>query len=348
MPVKLGMVGAGFMGQIAHLDNYAQIEECSVVALAEVRPELRRQVASRYDIPRTYETHLDLLEDPEVEAVVAVTPRPQIGPIALDCLKAGKHLITEKPMAASLEQATLLVNAARASGVQYSVGYMKRHDEGVQLAKKLLGELVANSELGPIVYARAHCFMGDSYANAKGHIVTDEIPSGDRPMWPIAPEWVSKAREREYAWFLNVYGHNLNLLRYLLGRTPTVDFARLDRENGMVALLDFEDYTATLEAGRSSYHDWDEVTEIFFAHGRLRIVTPPALLRNVPAQIELYRGADGFESRVPHIGWTWSFRRQAEAFIKDVRSDGESLTSGADALIDMKLVEDMWRLELSR
>jgi predicted dehydrogenase len=348
MPVKVGIVGAGFMGQIAHIDNYAQIESCRIVALAEVRPELRRRVALRYDIPRTYETHLDLLDDPEVEAVVAVTPRPQIGPIALDCLKAGKHLITEKPMAATLEQATVLVDAARVSGVRYSVGYMKRHDEGVQLAKQLLDEVVASGELGPIVYARAHCFMGDSYANAGGHIVTDEVPSGDRPVWPIAPEWVSEAREREYAWFLNVYVHNVNLLRYLLGRTPTVDFARLDREDGMVALLDFQDYTATLEAGRSSYHDWDEVTEVFFAHGRLRVVTPPALLRNMPAQVELYRGADGFETRVPQSGWTWAFRRQAEAFINDVRSDGDSLASGSDGLTDMKLVEDMWRLELNR
>ncbi len=348
MPVKLGMVGAGFMGQIAHLDNYVQIEECRVIALAEMRTELRRRVALRYEIPRTYETHLELIADPDVEAVVAVTPRQQIGPIALDCLRAGKHLITEKPMAASVEQATVLVDAAQASGVRYAVGYMKRHDEGVQLAKKLLNEVIDSGELGPIVYARSHCFMGNSYANAGGHIVTNEVPSSKRPEWPIAPDWVPEERKLDYAWFLNVYCHNINLLRYLLDRTPKVDFARLDNKNGMVAMLNFDGYSATLEAGRSSYHGWDEVTEIYFSNGRVRIVTPPALLRNVPAQVELYMGGDGHESRVPQSAWTWAFRRQAEAFISDVKSNRESLTSGTDALADMRLVEDMWRMELSR
>src|SRR5581483_9533045 len=61
--LNVGMIGAGFIGQLAHLMNLVEVEECRVVALAEFRPELRRRVAARYDIPRTYPTHQELLQD---------------------------------------------------------------------------------------------------------------------------------------------------------------------------------------------------------------------------------------------------------------------------------------------
>ncbi len=107
------------------------------MALAEYRPELRRKVATRYEIPRTYATHEELLDDPAVEAVVVVTPRAYTAPVTLDCLEAGKHVLTEKPMAGTVEQAKRLVVAAQTRNLRYAVGYMKRYDEGVQLAKKL-------------------------------------------------------------------------------------------------------------------------------------------------------------------------------------------------------------------
>ena len=109
---SINYYGAGFMGQLAHIQNYLEVDGCEIVALAEPRAELRDKVCQRYGIKRSYPTHKDLLKDTEVEAVVVVVARPNIGPIALDCLNAGKHLITEKPMAATLEQAQRLVGIA--------------------------------------------------------------------------------------------------------------------------------------------------------------------------------------------------------------------------------------------
>ena len=55
--VKIGFIGAGFIGQVAHLANYKEIPGAEVVALAELRPELGELVCRRYDIPRYYESH---------------------------------------------------------------------------------------------------------------------------------------------------------------------------------------------------------------------------------------------------------------------------------------------------
>lgn len=344
----VGMVGAGFIGQLAHLMNFVEVEDCQVVALAEYRPELRRRVAQRYGIPRTYADHRQLLEDPEVEAVVVVTPRPYTGPVVLDCLEAGKHVLSEKPMAGTVEQATRLVAAARKAGVQYVVGYMKRHDEGVQKARQLLSELLATGELGPVLFARAHCYMGDSYCHADGHVVTGEKVEYPDEGWPTFPPDFPPQIGRDYAFYLNTYSHNTNLLRFLFGRAPAVDYVRFDARAGSLAVLDFGTFVASLETGRASCRGWDEVTEIYFADGRLTLRTPPALLRNVPAQVELYRAGRTQEVLLPQCDWTWAFRRQAQAFVEDVLANREPLSPGSDALEDLRLIEEMWRLQLQR
>jgi predicted dehydrogenase len=346
--VNIGVVGAGFVSQLAHIANYALLDNCRVVALAELKPRLRKLVAQRYGIVRTYPSHKELLDDQEVEAVVVVTQRPMIGPVALDCLNKGKHLITEKPMAATLRQAQILVKAALKQKVCYAVGYMKRYDEGIQQAKKIIDELLKTGELGPIIYVRAHCFMGDPYCNIDGNIVTGEKIHKDIPTWPIAPSWIRENQESEYAWFLNVYCHNINLLRFLLGSTPSVDYVRFDRKDARVALLDFGEYEAVLEAGSFTYHSWDEVTEIYFARGYLKIETPPPFLRNASAQIKLYKGKKEQQIYIPQYRRLWAFRRQAESFIACILEKRQPIASGFDALQDMRLIEEMWRMEYRR
>ncbi len=346
--LRIGMVGAGFIGQLAHLMNYVEADRCQVVALAEYRPELRRRVCERYAIPHSYETHHEMMADDEVDAVVVVTPRPYTAPIVLDCLEAGKHVLSEKPQAGTSEQADRLVEAADRNGVNYVVGYMKRHDEGVQVARRLLEELMGSGDLGPVLFARAHCYMGDSYCRADGHVVTDEKVTYADPGWPTAPEWVPPAQRPAYATFVNTYSHNTNLLRFLFGASLNVDYARLSVDTGQIAVFELGDVAATLETGRSSFRGWDEVTEIFFADGRLTLRTPPALLKNVPASVELYRAGDVQQLVSPQSNWTWSFRRQAQAFVDDVLDGNESLSPGSDSIEDLRVIERMWRADAER
>jgi predicted dehydrogenase len=344
--LNVGMIGAGFIGQLAHMMNLKEIASCNLLALAEFRPELRSRVATRFEIPRAYSTHVQLLNDADIEAVVVVTPRPQTGPVVLDCLRAGKHVLSEKPMAGTVEQAQKLVAEAKARNRLYAVGYMKRYDEGVQLAKSMLQGLMQSGELGPVLFARAHCYMGDSYCRADGHVVTEERVTYADGGWPIAPADFPEASVRDYAAALNTYSHNTNLLRFLFGKTPTVEYANFARPHGGIAVLGFGDFQATLEIGRTSNRGWDEVTEVYFADGKLTLRTPPALLKNVPAQLELYRGGSIQETRTFHCEWTWAFRRQVQAFVSDALEGRPSISSGEDAIEDVKLFETMWRKHL--
>lgn len=346
--LKIGMIGAGFIGQLAHLMNYVEVKGCKVHALAEYRPELRRKVAQRFDIPHAYETHTELLANADIDAVVVVTPRPYTAPVVLDCLRAGKHVISEKPMAGTVEQASELVAMAAKNHLHYVVGYMKRYDEGVQLAKRILEDVMASGELGSLLFARAHSYMGNSYCRADGHIVTDEKADYADAGLPVAPSSLSSKKAPSYARFVNCFSHNTNLLRYLFGKSPEVLFSHVSAPGGQIAVLDFEDFRATFETGDATNRGWDEVTEIYFSDGRITIKTPPALLKNVPASVEVYRAGKVQEISVPQCDWTWAFRRQAEAFVHDICTGSPSISPGSDAIEDLRLIEQIWSVDAKR
>ncbi len=342
-PLNIGMIGAGFVGQLAHLANYADIPECRVLGLAEVRPKLRELVSRRYDIPRAYARHSEMLEDPDIEAVVVVTRRHHTGPIALECLRAGRHLLTEKPMAATLDQASTLVGAQQ-PGTVYAVGSMRRHDEGVEMARRMLAELRESKELGEVLLVRLFCYGGQDYCNMPGFVDSGEPRPDELPSWSLAPEWLPRTWHDDYDNFVNVYVHAINLLRHLCNDTPEVRHADLRRRHGGTVLLDFASFPAVLEYGEMDHNDWIEGVEVVFSRGRLKLSLPPALLRNVPTKVELYRNTGrGEEIVAPLANWSWSFRRQAEAFVADVHHGRQPIASRQDALEDMALIEAIWQ-----
>jgi predicted dehydrogenase len=96
-PIKLGYVGCGFMAQRVHIPNFIGIDDCELIALAEVRSQLGRKVQERHKIQRLYVDHLELAQDPEIEAVAVSADFALQGEIPKDLLRAGKHVFMEKP-----------------------------------------------------------------------------------------------------------------------------------------------------------------------------------------------------------------------------------------------------------
>src|SRR5207244_8696904 len=89
-PVRLGYVGCGFMAQKVHLPNFATIPGCELVALAEVRGDLREKVADRFRIPRRYGHHLEMARDAEIDAVALSAGYALQAEMAADFLRRGK------------------------------------------------------------------------------------------------------------------------------------------------------------------------------------------------------------------------------------------------------------------
>ncbi len=340
-PLKLGIVGAGFFGQVAHIANYARLDSCEIVGLAQLRSDVRDAVAGKYNIPASYETHHELLAMSDAEAIIVVTSRPAMGPIVLDCLNAGKHVLSEKPMAGSVTLAERLVKAADEMQVKYVVGYMKRHDAGVQAGKRLLDELRDSNELGAITYVRAHCFGGDAYCGEQDYFATKEPRSGGLARWPMSPAWLPSDHRSAYETYLNTYCHNINLIRYLIGSQPVATHVQATGST-CLAMLNIGTIPALLETGILGHAGWDEVTEVFFEHGLLRLTTPAPLRRDASAKVEVYRGSSAEWEQIDTAP-SRAFRRQAEAFIAEVQGDRELIAPAKDAVNDLRLTESIWR-----
>lgn len=343
-PIRLGMIGVGYVGQVGHLLNFLEADNCEVVAIADLRPELRETVRAHHNIPEAYATHQELLERSDIDAVAVVTRPYHVGAIALDCLNAGKHVFTEKPMALTVTQSAQLVEAAKAKNLRYAVGYMRRYDEGVQLAKRVLDELVASGELGSILFARFYCFGGEDFCNCPGSVGLGEPRPEGLNSWPKAPDWLARKHHESYFRFMNIFIHDLNLMRYLFEKTPTPTHFNLRLAQHGAATFDFGDFVAVLECAEMTQDEWTEGVEILFQRGRMTIELPAAFLKGVPARVTLYRAGFSNRSETFSLDPSWSFQRQAQAFIDDITQTREPVSSGADSIEDSRLLESLWRL----
>ena len=338
--IRLGFVGAGFMGQLAHLVNLADMAGCKVVALADRRPILARRVADRYGVPRICGSHEELCADPSIDAIVQVTSDDAHAPIAIDALNAGKHVYLEKPMATNLPDARRMVEAAERNERQLMIGYMKRYDTGVELARSIITELRSTGELGTITHARGHCFGGDWICNAGPPETTDEpYPEIE----PRPPEWMAEERIRAFYGLNNVYCHNINLVRYLLGEVQALRFAALDGPTKLMVLA-MDGYDAVLDLGRLTSNFWDEAFKVYFEDGWVEIHTPPPLLRNVPAGVSVYKAGSEQRHCQPQAVRDWAFRRADAHFVECVGTGAPVRSSGADSIRDLELVEEAFRL----
>jgi predicted dehydrogenase len=349
--IRLGYVGCGFMAQKVHIPNFDSIPDCELVALAEIRQELGRTVQARFGIPRLYPDHHAMLADPDIEAIAVSAAFVVQGQIARDALLAGKHVFMEKPMAVSVQQADAILEAARQSGKRLMVGYMKRYDAGNELVKAKVDAYRASGELGPITYARNHGFCGDWVAGA-------DMPMDrtDEPMPRVAavgPEWLPPEYLNQYLGYLQQYTHNINLLRWFLdaGDQVTVRAVDLDDDGftGIVA-LDAKGTRAVVESGQVSHYRWDEHTQIYFRDGWIKTWAPPLLLRQVPAEVEIYRAGEEqtFTRAIPRPAWSWSYKREAEQFIHCLQTDAPFRSSGQDTLTDVRLFEEIFRIHLTQ
>src|SRR5579871_3438621 len=181
--VRLGFVGVGNMGQCAHLRNYGAIPDCEVVALAEPKPELARKVAARYGVRKTYVDADSLIEAEAPDALVAIQPFDRHGSIVKPLYRHGLPILTEKPLASSLETGAATLQALGAGGSWHMVGYHKRSDPATIAAKAEIDRLKRTGELGPLKYVRLTMPSGDWVAGGfVANIHTNE------PVPPMAPD----------------------------------------------------------------------------------------------------------------------------------------------------------------
>lgn len=206
--IKIALIGGGFMGK-AHSLAYAAMPMFFWPAparpvrsvIVDVSDELASMAAQRYGWENFSTSWQNVIDDPEIDAIDIATPNHLHAEIAIAAAQAGKHVISEKPLAQSVEDARLMVEAVEDAGVVHAVAFNYRRTPAVVLAKKFIDE----GAIGEIL-------------NFRGTYLQDWSADPDSPL-----SWRFQKKIAGSGAIGDIGSHVVDLARYLVGEISQVN-----------------------------------------------------------------------------------------------------------------------------
>lgn len=263
MTLKVAVIGCGSIAQNRHLPEYAANPDVTIVAMCDIVDERVQKVASIYGAT-AYTDYETLLQNETVDMVSVCLPNYLHAPVSIAALDARCHVLCEKPMATSADEAEAMIAAATKSGKKLMIGHNQRFVASHQKAK----ELLESGELGKIY----------SFRTTFGH--------GGPEGWSAdgANSWFFDKKRA----FIGVMGdlgvHKADLVRYLLGEEirdvaafiETSAKAKADVDDNAVFILRSESgIVGTLAASWAYNAQEDNSTVIFGEKGTIRLEDDP-------------------------------------------------------------------------
>lgn len=319
--LKIGVLGCGPIAQAAHLESAAKARNADLYAICDVAEDLLERMARAHAPQKAYRDYEEMLADPEVEAVIVAIADAYHVPAAIAALKAGKHVLCEKPLGVSVEEVESLGRSVRDSGRVLQVGHMKRFDAGLQSAKAFV-----DTEMGEwLAYKGWYCDSTHRYELTDA--VQPLIVESGRSRRPAGEP---KADRRRY--YMLAHGsHLVDTARYLAGEIVEVD-ARLSERFGahcwFVDVAFRNGALGHLDLTVAVRMDWHEGFQIYGERGSVLGKTyNPWLYKS--SDVEVFHEATGATTRV--LGADGHFyRRQLEGFAEAVLTGAPMAGAGIE------------------
>ena len=215
---KLGVavVGTGFWGK-NHARVYKELASTELIAICDVNEERAKSIANQFGV-KAYTNSSQMLKDKEIEAVSVCTWSTFLAQEALKALRAGKHVLVEKPMATNTQQAEKLVKTAEENGLHLTVGFLMRFIPGLQHIR----QAVESKKIGELVCATAKRVS----------------------QWPERIGDVGVVKDTAI--------HDIDVMRFISGEDPITVYAKM----GSMKHRKFEDYAQimlTYKDGKSAF-----------------------------------------------------------------------------------------------
>ncbi len=303
--IGVAVLGAGRMGRV-HVRNLGAIPNANVIVVADPDAEAAERGRELARARRSSADPMEALHDPDVDAVVIVTPTTTHASLIEAALRAGKAVWTEKPIAQELSDTARIVDLWRETGIPVQVGFMRRFDPGYVRAKELID------------------------AGALGRIEQFRALSRDTNPPPL--EFLLTCGGS----FLDMSVHDLDVARFLVGEVEEVHawasvlfderFAKADDWDTSVIMMKFRNGAlGVVETARHSTWGYDIRAEVAGAIGKVVVdggqKTPAVHFRDVATEGDLYGDfMDRFEV---------AYRRELEVFFDDLGA-GRPVGPGPD------------------
>ena len=179
--LRVAIIGCGGIANGKHLPSLKKLEQVEMVAFCDIEIKKAEKAAIEYGTPEAvvYKNYKQLLEDESIDVVHVLTPNISHAEISIASMEAGKHVMCEKPMAKTSEEAKLMVETAERTGKKLTIGYNNRFRPDSQY----LHNVCKQGDLGEVYYARAHAIR--RRAVPTWGVFLDEEKQGGGPLIDI-------------------------------------------------------------------------------------------------------------------------------------------------------------------
>jgi len=152
--IKVGIIGCGGIANGKHMPSLHKLGNVEMVAFCDIIEEKAIEASKKYGVEDAFvcTDYKELLKDTSIDVVHVCTPNKSHSFITIDALEAGKHVMCEKPMAKTSEEAKQMLGAAKRTGKKLSIGYQGRQTPEAQYLHKIC----RRGDLGEIYFAKAH------------------------------------------------------------------------------------------------------------------------------------------------------------------------------------------------
>jgi len=163
---KIAVIGCGGMANSVHLPSLVEIESCEVVAVCDLVVDRARKAAEKFGVPHWYERYTEMFASEEIDGVVALVEPDRMYRVVYDCLKAGKHVLMEKPAGINSYQSDSLARTAEEEGKILAVAMNRRHIPLVQLVMKKMREVTPITQVDGVFIKKSDVSKGWHYMDA--------------------------------------------------------------------------------------------------------------------------------------------------------------------------------------
>ena len=289
--VKIGVLGAGAISGIYFKNLTGVFKEVEVAAVCDLFTEKAKEAAEEYKIPKVYETMEAMLADEEIEIILNLTRPNEHYQTTKAALLAGKHVYSEKPLAATYEEGVELVHLAKEKGLMLGGAPDTYLGAGIQTCRKLIDD----GYIGDVIGAQAQmvCHGHESWHPAPEFY----YQAGGGPMMDMGPYYITA--------LVNLVGR-VKGVSGMCGKSFSQRIITSEPKRGTVVDVEVPTHTAGLlqfENGAIGtvlttfdvYYDKSACLEIYGTKGTLRVPDP----NTFSGSVSLLRPEDGSFKEIP-------------------------------------------------
>ncbi len=313
--LKVGIIGAGRIGQVHAKSITYHIPQAEIVAISDIFVDGAKKVAEELGIPNYYQDYHEILNNPEIKAVLICSSTDTHADIACEAAEAGKHIFCEKPVDLTIAKIKKVIDTVEKAGVKLQIGFNRRYDHNFAYIKDLANK------------------------GKLGELQTIKITSRDPEPPPVSYVKVSGGI------FLDMTVHDFDMARFIGGEveevyanaTVMVDPAigeAGDVDTALVALKFKSGAIGVIDNCRKACYGYDQRLEVFGSEGQA------SAANDTPTNVS-YINENGNVTDKPLYffleRYMKSFVDEMTEFVDAVVNDKETQTTVNDGLEALRL-----------